>query len=404
MHTGNILVLGSYPCRVPIHGGQIRLAQIIAAYRRLGRPVQSINLYDRYAAQGQPRGPYDFDYPPDSPWRRWHNQAIPLIEDLTSGRCAAEDETLYRAITQAVQGQPALIHLEQPWLLPLVLRWRREGRFANAKLVYGSQNIEAPLKAAILRQYGIPQAQNIADEISQLERQACAAADLVLAVSRDDQCALQQLSDRPVVLAANGIAAWQADAAAVAAWRARLPAEPFALFVGSAHPPNISGFYQVLGDSLGFLPPDRKIVVAGSVGPHLRQHPAFHAWAPLNQSRLHILGLVDEADLAAIKSLAHVFILPICEGGGSNIKTAEALYAGSYVVGTPTSFRGFQEYLDLPGVYMAEAGPPFRRCLADLLQRPALAPEPAAHRKRQGLLWHNTLGPMLAAVQPLLAP
>lgn len=126
------------------------------------------------------------------------------------------------------------------------------------------------------------------------------------------------------------------------AWKKKLPPGPFALFVGSAHPPNISGFFDVLGDSLGFLAPDRSA--------HLRRwqrrpapppiHPAFQRWKPLNESRIQILGMLDDADLAAVKSLAHLFILPISEGGGSNIKTAEALYSGKYVLGTPTSSAG----------------------------------------------------------------
>ncbi len=402
MQSGNILVLGSYPCRVPMHGGQIRLAEIIAAYRRQGYTVQSINLYDRLANAGQPVGEHDFDYPATSRWRLWENKAIPLIEDLTSGRYAAGDETLYANLTKSVQGDPLVIHMEQPWLLPLVLRWKEEGRFPGARIVYGSQNVEAPLKTAILQQYGIAEAGRIAQEIQQLEQQACAVADVILAVSRADQQELEKLSGKRVVLAANGIAAWQVQDAAMAAWKRKLPVRPFALFVGSAHPPNISGFYDVLGDSLGFLPPDRKIVVLGGVGPHLLEHPRFHAWAPLNQSRLQILGLVDEQGLAAVKNLAHVVILPISEGGGSNIKTAEALYSGKYVLGTPTSFRGFHDYLDMPGVHMAESGAEFRRTLADLLHRPPLQPDPGFLEQRQSLLWQNTLRPMLTAIEEVL--
>lgn len=402
MQSGHILVLGSYPCRVPMHGGQIRLAEIISAYRRQGYTVQSINLYDRLANAGQPAGEHDFDYPASSHWRLWENKAIPLIEDLTSGRYAAGDEGIYTRITKGVQGDPLVIHMEQPWLLPLVSRWKEEGRFPGARIVYGSQNVEAPLKTAILKQYGITDAERIAQEIQQLEKNACAIADVILAVSSADQQELERLSGKRVVLAANGIAAWQAQDAAVVAWKKKLPPRPFALFVGSAHPPNISGFYDVLGSSMGFLPPDRKIVVLGGVGPHLLEHSSFRAWAPLNRSRLQILGLVDEQGLAAVKDLAHVVILPITEGGGSNIKTAEALYSGKYVLGTPTSFRGFHDYLGMPGVHVAEPGEAFRNILSDLLHRPPLQLEPRFLEQRQSLLWLHTLKPMLTAVEEVL--
>lgn len=398
-----VLVLGSYPCVRPLHGGQVRLAEVIAAYRRAGHTVQSINLYDTSAEAGQPRGPHDVEYPSTSAWRQWQGRPIPLIDDLTSGRYASQDERAYADITRLVQGAPAIVHLEQPWLLPLVLRWKREGKIPAARIVYGSQNIEAPLKQAILAHYGIAEAQAIAAEIALLEHEACRQADLILAVSDSDRRALAKLTASPVVLAANGIAPWHADRGTLPGRLCRLSAAPFALFVGSAHPPNISGFFETLGDTLGFLPPDRKICIVGSVGPHIVGHPDFLRWEPLNASRVCMFGLVDDAVLAALKTLAHVIILPITEGGGSNIKTAEALYSGKYVIGTPTSFRGFDDFLDMPGVHLAASPQAFRSTLQRLLQTSPLVPDPAWKDRRQRLLWEHTLAPMTRAVADLLA-
>lgn len=400
--SSHVLVLGVYPCMTPRHGGQVRLAEIIAAYRRAGFGVQNINLYDLAAATGQRMGPHDFAYPAGTPWRAWNGKAIPLVDDLTSGRYAANDADAYESITRAVRPAPAVIHLEQPWLLPLVQRWKQEGRFAGARLVYGSQNIEAPLKQAILAHYGIAEAAAVAAEIDHLERQASREADLVLAVSASDQAQLTVMAGKPAVLAANGIAAWQASPGAVESWRRRLPATPFALFVGSAHPPNISGFFHSLGDSLGFLPPDRTICIAGSVGPQIVEHPEFRRWAPLNQSRVQVLGLLDDDALAAVKTLAHLFILPINEGGGSNIKTAEALYSGKHVLGTPVSFRGFDDYLAMPGVHRADTPTEFRTRLRELLHAPSLPADPDWQAQRQRLLWQHTLEPMTRAVRAWL--
>lgn len=389
--AANILILGSYPCQTPLHGGQIRLAEIAAAYRRTGAHVRLCSVFDDSAYANQPRGRHDHVYPRQSPYRHWNGQAIPLIDDLTAGNYAAQDPDAYHTLTRHLPQPPDILHLEQPWLLPLVLRWRREGRLKGTRLIYGSQNLEAPLKAAILKQYGIAQADAIAGDIAELEHQACREADLVLAVSATDQQALQAHSARPVLLAANGIAPWQAGEAALIRWRAQLPATKFALFVGSAHPPNISGFFDMCGDALGFLPPDTRLVVAGSVGPQLLQHPRFQRWLPLNQSRLQVLGLIDDAALAAVKTLAHLFVLPITEGGGSNIKTAEALYSGALVLGTPVSFRGFDSFLQLPGVHRQAEPAAFRHTLAELLHRPIPAPAAAAQAQRQTLLWRHTL-------------
>ena len=397
-----VLVLGSYPCVKPMHGGQIRLAEILEAYRQAGFQVQSINLYGHDAAAGQPHGPHDMHYPTATPYRQWNGRAIPLIDDLTSGQYIAGDEDAYRAITEYLAPPPDIIHLEQPWLLPLVRRWRDEGRIPGSHIIYGSQNIEAPLKNAILRQYGIAESEQIASDIAQLEAEACRMSDIVLAVSESDRRTLAQLSDTPTILAANGISAWHPHPSHLEAWKKKLPPGPFALFVGSAHPPNISGFFDILGDSLGFLAPDQRICVVGSVGPHLPEHPAFQRWRPINESRIQILGMLDDADLAAVKSLAHLFILPIAEGGGSNIKTAEALYSGKYVLGTPTSFRGFDEFMSMPGVNLAQTPEDFRKRTSELLYTPALAADPHWQEAREHLLWKNTLRPMIQGAQELM--
>lgn len=374
-----------------MHGGQIRLAEIVAAYRRSGGEVRVCSVFDQAPYASQRYGQYDHVYPSQSTFRQWKGQAVPLIDDLTAGNYAAQDPDAYQALTAHLPASVDVLHFEQPWLLPLVLRWRHEGRLKGTRLVYGSQNIEAALKASILHQYKIAQVDAIAEEIARLERSACEVADLTLAVSESDRQVLQGYTTNPVVLAANGIAAWKASDSAIQHWKTQLPAASFALFVGSAHPPNISGFFDVFGEALGFIPPDTRLVVAGSVGPHLLTHPRFQCWLPLNQSRIQVLGMVEDAALSAIKTLAHVFVLPITEGGGSNIKTAEALYSGAHVVGTPVSFRGFDGFLTLPGVHQHAQPADFRQDVARLLHAPSPAKEPASEAHRQTLLWSHTL-------------
>ncbi|QJC55214.1 hypothetical protein HC248_00492 [Polaromonas vacuolata] len=389
--AANIFILGSYPCQTPMHGGQIRLAEIAAAYQRTGAQVRVCSVFDETSYANQRYGPYDHIYPIHSQFRQWNAQAIPLIDDLTVGNYAALDPDAYKTLSQHLPSSVDVLHFEQPWLLPLVLRWRKEGRLNGTRLVYGSQNIEGPLKASILHQYRIPQAEAVAEEISALERSACQEADLTLAVSESDRKTLQSYTTKPVLLAANGIAAWQAKDAALKHWKAQLPTEKFALFVASAHPPNISGFFDMFGDALGFIPPDTRLVVVGSVGPHLLSHPRFQRWLPLNQSRIQVLGLIDDQALAAVKTLAHLFVLPITEGGGSNIKTAEALYSGSHVLGTPVSFRGFDNFVSLAGVHQHAQPAAFRQAVTTLLQTPSPATTPATQALRQTLLWSNTL-------------
>lgn len=397
-----ILVLGVYPCAQPRHGGQIRLAEISRTYRAAGYAVCNVAAYDFAAYPAAGRGNVDIDFPWNAPAAAWRGQQNPHLAELALGRWLADSPEPYARISRFLTAETVAVHLEQPWLHPLVQRWRDDGKLAGRPVVYGSQNIEAPLKRAILENCALADVDCAAADIAALETAAAQECNLVVAVSQADRDELASRTTRPVVLAANGIAAWQPTESALAAWRERLPREPFALFIGSAHPPNIEGFFDVLGNALGFLPPDRKICVAGSVGRHLCAHPAYQRWRPLNDSRLIVLGELEDDDLAAVKALAHAFILPIAAGGGSNIKTAEAIYSGRHVVGTAMSFRGYEHLLPLRGVQQAASPADFRLRLADALRAPPLQPSESERNLRQSLLWQNTLHPLGDAFRGLL--
>ena len=108
---------------------------------------------------------------------------------------------------------------------------------------------------------------------------------------------------------------------------------------------------------------------------------------------------MSDEDLAAVKTLAHTFLLPIPHGGGSNIKTAEALYSGAYVIGTAAAFRGFEDFLDLPEVVVARSPAEFQTSIQTVLARPKkLASMHAeALAKREALLWDRCLASIPAA-------
>lgn len=395
-----LLILATYPHQPARHGGQVRLAAIDRIYRAAGFELQHICVYEPEVYPAL-QGAGAIAFSAEHPMRRYRGRQVPLIADFLTGPYAAADAGAYGAIRRQIAARPDIIHLEQPWLLPLAERLLAEPEFAGTRLIYGSQNIEAPLKRAILSQYQV-EAPDVLEEIARLEQRACARADLVLAVSRADQAILSAWSPGRVVLAANGIDPWQASAAARRRWRARLGEAPFALYVASAHPPNLSGFFAMLGASLAFLPPDRCIVTAGSIGAAILADARFRRWEPLNRSRLIDAGIVEDEDLAALKDLAQVFFLPILDGGGTNIKTAEALYSGRYVVGTGASLRGYDSYCDLPGLAIHDEPALFRAAILRALESPRRAAAADTNERRAGLLWQNCLAHLPAEARALL--
>jgi glycosyltransferase involved in cell wall biosynthesis len=287
------------------------------------------------------------------------------------------------------------IHVEQPWLWPVARKIKELPAYRAAILIYGSANIEAELKREIFASYRVQGADDVIEAIDALERTAAREADLVLAVTGADLATLERYGAKQLLLAPNGSDASDPDPDALARWRARLPKAPWILYVASAHPPNFTGFIASVGDSLGCIPPDSRLVVAGSVCEHLYRAILATRWHSLSCSRLELVGAVSDADLAALKALAHAFLLPIQHGGGSNIKTAEALYSGAYVICSEAALRGFEAFACLPEVVVARSPREFQAGMRDVLQRPPrVLRRPARDDVREGLRWDVCLAPL----------
>ena len=396
----NVVFLTTYPLAAPRHGGQIRAVQLVAALRRLGLNVATIACVDPHPYPAE-WGPNDVAFPSDSPLRVFNGTPIPFASDYMSGVHAAKDEPTYQRILAAVPAQIDLLFLEQPWMLPVAQRLRRD-RGAGL-LVYDSQNDESVLKAPILRRFHPRVADSLLDAIGSLERAACREADLVFAVNASDQAALSRHGGVPVQLAPNGVEPWEASAADLEKWRRQADASAFALYVASAHPPNYLGFFDVLTDHFGFLAPNQAILVAGGASDRIDRLLKGRLYEGLSRSRLRLVGVLHPADLAAIKQLAQAFVLPILDGSGSNLKTAEALFSGKWVVGTPTAFRGFERFMSMPHVMIAEPGRDFCTAVRAAMSAP---PPMLTAQDRQRLLeltWQETLAPMTAAIRAALA-
>ena len=396
----SVLLLTTYPLIDPRHGGQVRARALVDEYKAGGFSVAHLAVVDKDGFPRSALGPLDIEFPTDDP--RWfiEGRAPPGTNDLRAGAFAAESEEAYRQIASSIPATIDVFHLEQPWLLPLVERLKRELRYAKSLIVYGSQNIETPLRESIFKQAGLSDGNEIVRRVKRVETEACRLAQLTLAVSSADELALKELGAAKVLLAPNGIHAWTASPRLVDGWAATLKARCVALFVGSAHPPNISGFIEAFGHSLGCIPPDCRLVIAGGVGPPLAERYLVGGSEALNRSRLEVTGPIDEQDLAALKALASVFVLPVFEGGGSNIKTAEAIYSGKRVIATSASMRGYERYLQLKQLSLADTREDFQREVRRALSS---REEPAVGASsRAELLWPARIGVVPPAVLQLL--
>jgi hypothetical protein len=85
---------------------------------------------------------------------------------------------------------------------------------------------------------------------------------------------------------------------------------------------------------------------------------------------------------------ASVLLIPITEGSGSNLKTAQALLSGKSVLTTSIGMRGYESYSQLQNLHIEDDPKRFKAKLAELLTRP----EPAVSRDSSlELTWERVL-------------
>jgi hypothetical protein len=401
-----VLILSTYPFVQPRHGGQVRLSNIAATFESVGWQVESIAVYEPEGYRSHEVKINDLAFPLDSGFRLFNGRAIPLINDFLSAEYATADSDGFPFIKRALPKRIDAIHVEQPWLWRLAAKIKKIEGYENTVLIFGSQNIEAPLKREILLSYSVREIDDVIEAIDALEHQAAQEADLTLAVTQADLNVLVGYGAKNCKLASNGIAPWCSSELLLTKWRRRLPmSNEWLLYVASAHPPNFQGFTKCFGDSLGCLPPDSKLVVVGSVCNHLYAALRDTRWGSLNLSRLQLLGELESDDLSAVKTLAPAFLLPILHGGGSNIKTAEALYSGAIVFGSEAAFRGFESFKSLPEVYVARSPAEFQIAIREHIKPMKQISKKKVNKTiRDELKWSSTLALIPEMVSRIASP
>jgi glycosyltransferase involved in cell wall biosynthesis len=392
----SIGVLSTYPLVEPRHGGQFRAVNIVERFRANGWNAQSVAV----VGEGEyPKlGDHDVVFPKDSPHRKFQGRDLVLIDDLQTARFVSDKQT-QNAVFSKFKTPLDAITVEQPWLWPLATAYKAD---VNPRVIlcYGSHNIESELKRRIVvSMVGgayddvLPK---VIDEIAALEKAATREADIVACVSESDRDAHASWGGKRLVVAPNGVSPTRAQPAKIAEWRTKLGFGKFLLYIASAHPPNFTHFSEIVGGSLACFPPDTRLVVVGSVCEHMYRQCKIGKFGAVNLARLNLLFSLDSEDLDAVKHLAHGFFLPIPYGGGTNLKTAEALISGKYIVGTRVGFRGFEAFRDAPGVFACDGPGDLHSAIRQVLSLDPLEAGDAS--RREELTWERTLQPMVDAV------
>lgn len=382
----NILFLCTYPITEPKHGGQIRVRHLISEYQNKGHVVEIIGVL---GSGSYPAEAGFLPFPGNDVLETVYDKPF-LMEDFAIGELFARDDFYYTQLVALIKQKPDVIHIEQPWLFRFIKRVVADNKWDTA-LIYGSQNIEYELKEKILRNYISAQlAKNAADLIKQVELEAISSADGIIAVSAEERKTLELLAKKPVLLAPNGVAAWTVGSDDYALSVSISRGQQYALYCASGHPPNITGFFNIFGGGFGSLKPSQKLIVAGGAGGAIANDPRVHQSAKLSE-KIVLAGMVAQDLLESLLNHASCIVLPITEGGGTNLKTAEALWSGKYVLATSVAMRGFEQFIGAQGVFVEDSSVQFKRRLREIMEMPPLLLSEEDVNQRSAVLWGSCL-------------
>ncbi len=281
-----------------------------------------------------------------------------LLYDILICKYLEENDSIYKAIIRKIdQINPSLIILEQPFLWPIIKRAHIE-RVINSttRVIYSSHNIETDLKQIIYQSnFSSNETKRYLTMAKYLEKSAIRNSDIAIAVSQKDSQYIKNISPgKHVEIFKNG-SSKPLHNSKNKIWEEKFMQFPKNwVFIGSWHQPNISGVISLI-DSINSLNINKQnnfaFWVIGGVGGGILNERSNIL---VDNKWLQITGPVSSEDIDSAILLSSGIILPIWEGGGSNLKTAQALLSEKCVISSKIAFRSFEDSINENGVYLSD--------------------------------------------------
>jgi len=264
-----------------------------------------------------------------------HFAWLPMPEFMKSNHPQLDDIAMLfkdMGIEGFLNGVPDAIIFDHPWMWTEVKKLKK--RYPEVKIIHSSHNIEFMLKPDLLEGLEPKHMNSAIDFLEDTEIEIAENSDLVICVTETDAKWFRKNGAKSVISVNNGTNAYLSEVKS---------AHTYVLVVGSGHPPNIEGSIKYLYNAVDWLPDHTDLIFVGTMCESLRgklgpERNEYH------DTTIRFLGKRTDKELNQLLESANVIALPIPYGGGSNLKTAEALVSGRPVVGTSVSFRGFEDF------------------------------------------------------------
>lgn len=393
----SIIIFGNYPIDIPRHGGQKRAHALLQTIRPHYSSVEYISVYDatHYSSSSTNNIPLG----PLSRKRLAEDQNYLYNSDIVCGDAIMDDPIVKKSVTRLLKIlSPDIIILEQPFIYSGLKALLKELGLAP-KLVYDSQNVEAPMRRQILMTSGFSStnANIIYNDIRNNELTLVNDCDLLSACTQSDLDYYKTQGAKHTVLAKNGTTPIISSSDQEERWREffkKRNINKVALFVGSSHLPNYVGFNTMISKGVGFLPYGTTIALAGEISDFINTKipPVDHTVDPRDvvfRKKVTFLGKLSELRLQSLLSVADVILLPITEGGGSNLKTAEAVATGKPIVATSHAIRSFEWIKNLPNVWVNNDPAEYRKNIVSALTSKPRPRSSVQQKQAKSVLWDN---------------
>lgn len=397
-----VLLLAPYPIKKPLHGGQKRVKALYEFYKNNFKDVLFVGVFHRghypdWEETDMPIGQLDIINEVDR---------YPSAAELIVGKAVDKDIHVRSRMAALLRTyQPDIIHIEQPFLYLGMKKLLCELEI-RPRMIFGSQNIEYPLKERIFNELHVNEAMSKVwvKETKTIEYDFSREADLIVAVNSEDAATHKKMGAKNIIIACNGIDKVPVTKKGKDYWstfKITKNINKLVTFVGSGHPPNWEGFLKMIGDDTQFMPTNTKIIVVGGVSDYFKeQYKDKQKYASFWKG-VEIIGLVEEDKLSSLLDVTDVIILPITTKRGSNLKTAEAILSGKKIVATEYALHGFEEFARLPNIRIANTMQSFHDTIIESLQTKESILSKSERKLASRVVWESRLHPMLPSIKRL---
>lgn len=356
----NILMLGSYPIINPLHGGQRRSNAFFEYYKSKNFNVTYCGIYRArsYSEYGSN------DIPLDEEFINFNinkiNKVFSKYDDILCPKIVHfNDQKMKKLITMIDLSD--IIQFEQPYIYISLNKYLR-----NKSIIYSSQNIEHNTKDNNLS------IKNYLDklEINLLQR----ANGKIIACSKNDLDWYTKKYKFPIkyVVIKNSTSikiALKKDKNRLKNYLSANSIKKYALFVSSYHLPNIKGFIELVSLRLGYLSLGDYIIVAGKGAALIKKiiEDSDNLLDKTALNKIFFFETINDSELQALIEDCEIILLPILYGGGTNLKTAEALLNNKKIIATDFAFRGYENFKDNKNINIANSKKEFIASMVKLL-------------------------------------